>query len=122
MNKLKSNDFKYLREHGKTFKTQNFLFVYKFSESDPGAESTEETLKFGFTITRKVGNAVLRNRLRRLLRESLRIYQSDEKNLFSNKVVLSLNIIALQKPPIKPLVYLDVYKQVQHFFTNRVFS
>lgn len=121
LNKLKSNDFKCLRENGRTFKTPNFLFVYKLSEE---SLERENLLNFGFTITRKVGNAVLRNRLRRLLRESLRTYVTTEiaEKTRENKIKLDLNIVVLQKQPNKTLVCSNVHKQIQHFFDSRVFG
>jgi ribonuclease P protein component len=35
-------------------------------------ESTARPPRFGFTVTRKIGNAVVRNRIRRRLREAVR--------------------------------------------------
>ncbi|MGH1467833.1 MAG: ribonuclease P protein component [Bdellovibrionales bacterium] len=120
MNKLKSNDFKSLRENGKTFKTRNFLFVYKISKE---AEA-EKVLNFGFTITKKVGKAVLRNRLRRLLREAVRLCaleDSKETAQKDTKFKLSLNIVVLQKNP-ENLVYSEVHEQIQYFLNTRVYS
>jgi ribonuclease P protein component len=36
--------------------------------------------RFGFTVTRKVGNAVVRNRIRRRLREAVRLSAPDAAN------------------------------------------
>jgi ribonuclease P protein component len=38
----------------------------------PLAEGREPPLRFGFTVTKKLGNAVIRNRIRRRLREAVR--------------------------------------------------
>jgi ribonuclease P protein component len=117
LNKLKSNDFKCLRENGKTFKTPNFLFVYRIKEES----ETKNTLNVGFTITKKVGNACLRNKIRRRLRESVRTLP----NLLELHPLsfddLNLNIVVLQKKP-ETLVYSNVHEQIQHFFKNRVLS
>ncbi len=120
LNKLKSNDFKSLRENGKTFKTSNFLFVYNISERS----EAEEVLNYGFTITKKVGKAVLRNRLRRLLREAVRLCALEELSSPSQKDTkfeLNLNIVVLQKKP-ESLMYNDVHEQIQHFLNTRVYS
>nr|WP_294914581.1 ribonuclease P protein component [uncultured Neokomagataea sp.] len=42
-----------------------------------GAEAEKQT-RVGFTVTKKVGNAVIRNRTRRRLREALRLVARDE--------------------------------------------
>lgn len=120
LNKLKSNDFKSLRENGKTFKTSNLLFVYKLSEEEAEAE---KVLNFGFTITKKVGNAVLRNRIRRLLREALRLHALKElkfSSLQDTRFKLYLNIVVLQKKS-ESLVYSEVHEQIQHFLNTRVY-
>lgn len=38
--------------------------------------SAGQGTRFGFTVTRKVGNAVVRNRIRRRLREAVRVAES----------------------------------------------
>jgi ribonuclease P protein component len=41
------------------------------------ADRQEERVRIGFTVSRKVGNAVERNRVRRRLREAVRLYAQD---------------------------------------------
>jgi ribonuclease P protein component len=46
-------------------------FVLQARERDPAVES--ESARVGFTVTKKVGKAVVRNRIRRRLREAVRL-------------------------------------------------
>jgi ribonuclease P protein component len=41
--------------------------------ADPASEIASSPPRFGFTATKKIGNAVLRNRIRRRLKEALRL-------------------------------------------------
>ena len=115
LSKLKSNDFKDLRENGRKYKTDDFLFV--FQKENLTSEKTR--LNYGFTVTRKIGNAVLRNRFKRLLREALRTSIKSE-NLFNplNRS-LNFNIIVLNNAN-KSLSYSNALKQVQSFLFTKV--
>ncbi len=121
LNRLESKDFKSLRKNGRTFKTSNFLFVYLIKENI----ECENSLNVGFTITKRVGKAFLRNRTRRLLKEVLRLYTAKESVSFfkqsSTKFKVYLNIIVLKKYSEK-LVYSNVNEQIQDFFNNRLYS
>ncbi len=120
IDKLKSNDFKCLRENGKTFKTQNFLFVYSFNESKSSAN--DKPLKAGFTITKKVGKAHMRNRLRRLLRETLRsLSKTSEFKFKDESQEIHLNIVVLKRSPEK-ITFADTHDQINCFFKKKICS
>lgn len=56
--------FPQLKREGKTFKSPFFIALYK--------KNAGNNLKIGFVVTKKVGKATIRQRLRRLLREAFR--------------------------------------------------
>jgi ribonuclease P protein component len=49
-------------------------FVLQARERDPAVE--DDMARVGFTVTKKVGNAVVRNRIRRRLREAVRLAET----------------------------------------------
>jgi ribonuclease P protein component len=61
---LKRSDFLRLYKHGK--RIQNRYFIVYISSND------NKRCRLGLTVTRKVGNAVARNRIKRLAREYFR--------------------------------------------------
>ena len=115
LSKLKSNDFKDLRENGRKYKTDDFLFVFKKGN----AESEKPHLNYGFTVTRKIGNAVVRNRFKRLLREALRALIKSDHLAASLSKSLDFNIVVLNNTD-KSLSYPHVLKQVQKFFHTKL--
>lgn len=44
--------------------------------------------RVGFTVTRKVGNAVVRNRIRRRLREAIRVHAADDMRPGNDYVIV----------------------------------
>jgi len=80
---LKRQDFIQLARRGQ--KTQNQHFIAKFYLNDFGLP------RLGITVTRKVGNAATRNRIKRLTREYFRLNRHDVKGSWD------INIIAKKK-------------------------
>ena len=62
---LRRADFLRASRQGRRFATEYFL-LYRFDRRDAGPA------RLGITVTRKIGNAVRRNRIKRLVREWFR--------------------------------------------------
>lgn len=76
----KRREFIELKEHGKKIQDNYFVVIYK--------KNTLSNSRLGITVSSKVGGAVRRNRLKRLLREA---YRLNGKHLTEQ---LDMNIIA----------------------------
>ncbi len=77
---LKRGEFLRLAKHGKKVQNRHFIAVV--------AKSPFERTRLGVTVSRKVGPAVTRNRIKRYLREHFRLNKHDIKGK------LDINIIA----------------------------
>lgn len=75
------SDFERLKENGKKSSVRRW-FVAVYTERTTGG------LRYGFTITRKVGGAVLRNRLKRWGRECFRRLSDLETLAFDVNVII----------------------------------
>lgn len=83
-NSLKKNkDFNYVYTNGKSYANKN-LVMYVIDNSDCGN-------KIGISVSKKVGNSVVRHRLTRLVRESFRL---NEYKL--NKDVIIVVVVRIQ--------------------------
>jgi ribonuclease P protein component len=96
---LKRKDFLNLSASGK--KVFNKYFIALFYTS-------EDRTRLGITVTKKVGNAVKRNRLKRLIREYFRL----NKHKFSYKA--DINIIV--KRNASDLKTKDIFASLQDIF------
>lgn len=64
----KDRQFRYIYSRGKSFANKKLVIYY--------IKNNDEKLRVGISISKKVGKAVVRNRLRRLIKENIRINQN----------------------------------------------
>ena len=99
MSSLKlQSEFQSLREHGHFLHVNHWLAI-SYKKND------QNSFRWGWTISKKIGNAILRNRLKRWGREYVRGLNND----------LDINFIL--KPKGK-----DFYKSLSHEDFNRAFE
>jgi ribonuclease P protein component len=100
---LKRHEYLYLEKNGKTIHSQYVIAVFT-----PGHH---ERSRIGVTVTKKVGNAAVRNKFKRILRE----YFRQNKHKFSK--IWDINIIA--KKQAAGLASSRMFISLQHIF-NRI--
>lgn len=84
----KNDDFKYVYNNGVSY-ANKYLVMYVLKKKD-----SEDNIKnrIGISVSKKVGNSVVRHRLTRLVRESFRLNKS--KYLYCADIVVVVRVAA----------------------------
>mgnify|MGYP006113539867 FL=1 len=63
----KSADFADIRKNGKTWSNSDLVLIIRLRNLD-----NDFTTRFGFVVSKRIGNAVIRNKCKRQMREAIR--------------------------------------------------
>ena len=94
-------NFLRIQRSSKGFKTKNFIVRYE--------KNQESTARYGLTVSKRVGNAVARNRVKRCLREAIRINSSKE---------LGVNVVFIAKGSAREVSFSVMEEEVCFVLTK----
>jgi len=106
---LKHNDFLQLSKKGKKVKNKYFTVVY--------SQSFFGTTRLGLTVSKKAGNSVLRNMIKRNIREYFRINKGCFKNKWDINVIAKPEAGSL-KSALLILSLQDVFRKIDEGLDN----
>ena len=99
----KRPEFIHLSRSGKKQHTANFVVITR--------ETDRSEARLGITVSSKVGNAVVRNRVKRLLRECFRQW--------NRQIVPPRDILVIAKAGAANLSFLEVASEIRRCVTDR---
>lgn len=103
MQSLKKNkDFNKVYNNGKSYATRN-LVLYLLAVPENKAN------RYGLSVSKRIGNAVVRNKLKRRLREIIREFEKKYDFKF-------YNIIFIARNPVVDLSYQQLKKDVKKLY------
>ncbi|WP_223702790.1 ribonuclease P protein component [Sutcliffiella deserti] len=95
----KSKEFQHVFQKGKSMANRQFV-VYALEKKG------QPYFRIGLSVSKKIGNAVVRNRIKRLIRQAL----LEMKEQLSQEV----DIVIIARKPTSDMTYEEVQKSLQH--------
>ncbi|MEG2983945.1 MAG: ribonuclease P protein component [Peptostreptococcaceae bacterium] len=95
----KDSDFRKVYKHGKSF-ANKYLVMYILN-------TKSEEIKLGISVSKKVGKAITRNRVRRLIKE---VYRLD----IDGKIKLGYDVVFIARIASKDANYKDIEKSINN--------
>jgi len=99
----KSGDYKRVYHYGKSAANRE-LVVYVLERSET------PTLRFGISVSKKIGNAVVRNRVKRLIKEAIRLIMKQHK-LKQHK-----DVVIIARMPAAKMDFSQIERSLKHIF------
>lgn len=100
----RSEDFARVYRTGRSV-ANKYLVLYYFERSSPGALEAAGEPRVGFSVSKRLGNAVDRNRIKRVLREAFR---ANGQSLRGN-----MDFVLIARTPIVELLETQGFKAVE---------
>jgi ribonuclease P protein component len=94
-----SKDFQKVFQQGRSCANRYLVLYYRYNNEG-------NTYRVGFSVSKKVGNAVVRNRVKRLLREIFR--------LEGEAIEESIDFVVVARPLVADLTYEEMKKSLVH--------
>ena len=94
----KNSDFKNVYTHGKSY-ANKYLVMYML-------ENNKDMNRLGISVSKKVGNSVVRHRITRLVRESYRLHE----NIFNS----GLDIVVVARKSASTVKYAEIESALLH--------
>ena len=94
----KNHQFQFVYKYGKSYANKYFVMYVK--------ENGLETNRLGISVSKKVGNSVVRHRVTRLVRESYRLHES----IFNS----GLDIVIVARPSAATVGFNEVESALLH--------
>ena len=93
-----TNQFKIVYNNGKSYANRDLVMYLRKNDSD--------TNRLGISVSKKVGNSVIRHRVTRLIRESYRLYEA--------KLLQGYVIVVVARANAKGKNYFDICRAFLH--------
>lgn len=99
----KREDFNMVYRQGKSVANHQFVLYYKRRPNMPDGEMP---FRLGVSVSKKLGNAVVRNYLRRVMKEIVRLH--------ADQVAPGYDLILIARKPVAEMAYADIEKSLLH--------
>ena len=94
-------DFSRVYRNGKSFANSQFVVYWS-------NQSNAKPFRVGISASKKIGNAVVRNRMRRLVKEIVRQMEQ--------QIAINADIILIVRKPAVNMTYHELQSSIQHVF------
>ncbi|UTR16990.1 ribonuclease P protein component [Salipaludibacillus sp. LMS25] len=95
----KNEEFQHVFQRGNSVANRQFV-VYQVKKTE------QDTIRIGLSVSKKLGNAVVRNRIKRLMKENLRELVP---NLHQN-----CDVVIIARHPVAAMTYDEIKKSLSH--------
>ena len=94
----KNSDFQTIYKKGKSVANRQFV-VYTYKNRDL------KHFRLGISVSKKLGNAVTRNRIKRAIRENFKVHKQN---------IIAKDIIVIARQPAKDMNTLEIQSSLEH--------